>query len=384
MRAEDKRSVFRVGVFLIVALGLLLMTVFILGQERNLFQKSVRLNTHFENVNGLVEGSIVMVSGLNVGQVTKIEFPGERDLSKVPNAKAISKRMVVELLIGRDALKQIRSDSEAVVGTIGLLGDKIVDITLGSPEAQALEDGAWIQPSNAGGIAGVMTQAEAAVAELTAATQQTQAILKSFEEAGGGASLARMIDSVADLGAAINKEDGLFHQLIYSKDGKEQYNMLMNDVHVALSTGTKTLKDLDTLLNKVRSSESLVNELLFGNEGKDTLAKVNALVSDLNKTMGDASGQEGTLLHALLYDQEGAETLNDAQEAVKDLKITMSEMKSIVAAIDEGQGSLGALIKDPSVYEDLKLLLGNAQRNVVLRTLVRYAVARGEAKPKAN
>jgi phospholipid/cholesterol/gamma-HCH transport system substrate-binding protein len=42
--------------------------------------------------------------------------------------------------------------------------------------------------------------------------------------------------------------------------------------------------------------------------------------------------------------------------------------------IRAGRGTLGALLVDPSLYEDIKTLVGNVQRNEVLRALVRYAI----------
>jgi phospholipid/cholesterol/gamma-HCH transport system substrate-binding protein len=56
-------------------------------------------------------------------------------------------------------------------------------------------------------------------------------------------------------------------------------------------------------------------------------------------------------------------------------------MKQIVADVKAGKGTLGALLVDPSVYEDLKLVLGNVERNKALRALVRYSIRRDGAQP---
>jgi hypothetical protein len=47
----------------------------------------------------------------------------------------------------------------------------------------------------------------------------------------------------------------------------------------------------------------------------------------------------------------------------------------------QGKGTLGALLVDPSVYEDLKMLLGNVQRNQALRALVRYSIQKDDGAP---
>jgi phospholipid/cholesterol/gamma-HCH transport system substrate-binding protein len=42
--------------------------------------------------------------------------------------------------------------------------------------------------------------------------------------------------------------------------------------------------------------------------------------------------------------------------------------------MDEGEGAIGLLLNDPTVFEDLKVLLGGAQRSTLLRSMIRMAV----------
>jgi phospholipid/cholesterol/gamma-HCH transport system substrate-binding protein len=56
-------------------------------------------------------------------------------------------------------------------------------------------------------------------------------------------------------------------------------------------------------------------------------------------------------------------------------------LKNIVADMKSGKGTLGALLVDPSVYEDLKVVLGNVERNKALRALVRYSIRRDGSQP---
>jgi phospholipid/cholesterol/gamma-HCH transport system substrate-binding protein len=55
-----------------------------------------------------------------------------------------------------------------------------------------------------------------------------------------------------------------------------------------------------------------------------------------------------------------------------------------VAGLRQGKGTLGALLVDPTVYEDIKGVVGNMERNEVLRALVRYSIKADEEKPKAR
>jgi phospholipid/cholesterol/gamma-HCH transport system substrate-binding protein len=51
--------------------------------------------------------------------------------------------------------------------------------------------------------------------------------------------------------------------------------------------------------------------------------------------------------------------------------------------VREGKGTIGALLVDPTVYEDIKAAIGNVSRNEVLRAFVRYSIKADEQKKGA-
>ena len=59
-------------------------------------------------------------------------------------------------------------------------------------------------------------------------------------------------------------------------------------------------------------------------------------------------------------------------------------LRDIVRGVKQGKGTVGALLVDPSIYEDLKRVLGNVERNSVLRALVRYSIRRDEQAPEVK
>ena len=68
-------------------------------------------------------------------------------------------------------------------------------------------------------------------------------------------------------------------------------------------------------------------------------------------------------------------------EALANVTAMTGDLRVIVAGLRQGKGTVGALLVDPSVYEDMKLVLGNVERNDVLRALVRYSIKQDEKKP---
>jgi phospholipid/cholesterol/gamma-HCH transport system substrate-binding protein len=60
------------------------------------------------------------------------------------------------------------------------------------------------------------------------------------------------------------------------------------------------------------------------------------------------------------------------------------DLREIVSNVKAGRGTIGGLLVDPSVYEDVKALVGNLERNQVLRALVRYSIKQNEERPHAD
>jgi phospholipid/cholesterol/gamma-HCH transport system substrate-binding protein len=73
-----------------------------------------------------------------------------------------------------------------------------------------------------------------------------------------------------------------------------------------------------------------------------------------------------------------------SQELMGNLNAMSRDLRQIVANVKAGKGTVGALLVDPSVYEDIKLVLGNVDRNKALRALVRYSIKQDERTPKVQ
>ncbi|MCC6897407.1 MAG: MCE family protein, partial [Polyangiaceae bacterium] len=73
-----------------------------------------------------------------------------------------------------------------------------------------------------------------------------------------------------------------------------------------------------------------------------------------------------------------------SQELMGNLNAMTRDMRQIVAGVRAGKGTVGALLVDPSVYEDLKMVLGNVERNKAVRALVRYSIKQDETRPKVE
>ena len=134
-----KRSTFltwdqlKVGAMIAVALGIMVVAIVKLGEQANLFASHYQLVTFVPSTAGLREGGSVTIAGQLAGSVKSIEFLPV-DLDTIRNLK-----IVVEIDQADSA--QVRRDSRATLRTLGLIGDKVFDISPGTPRYPTLKRG---------------------------------------------------------------------------------------------------------------------------------------------------------------------------------------------------------------------------------------------------
>src|SRR5438270_4792528 len=140
----------RVGLVILAALGILTLAVYKLGQAANLFSKRYELVAYLKEANGLREGGTVTLAGQLVGSVKAIEF--------LPVNANTTRNLKIIVAINQALQQQIPSDSKAQIRTMGLLGDKIFDISPGTPRYSVLRNGDTITVSPALDYEQVLTQ----------------------------------------------------------------------------------------------------------------------------------------------------------------------------------------------------------------------------------
>ena len=120
----------RVGIFVLVALAAFLGMIYALGAKSRLFEAKYTIHADFSEVGGLAEGATVRLAGVQIGRVSGVELPNQ------PGGK-----VRVDLSIARRFSDRVRKDSVARIETQGLLGDKIIEITVGTAGAPPIGPG---------------------------------------------------------------------------------------------------------------------------------------------------------------------------------------------------------------------------------------------------
>ncbi len=303
---REGRLAFVVGLFALGGLAAFALAVLTLTSQRGFWTPRYRLVTHFENVQGLVEGAPVRLAGKDVGNIERVSF-----------APLATHRppVRVDLLIDSSVQERIRSDSVATIGTVGLLGDKYVEIGMGTLEGTVLADGAELPATTPLAIGDVMQKGTVALDHVARLAGNVNEVVEELGEQIETAQIARSAQALADIAREVQEGSGLLHSLIYDpyRGGSVE------------SIG-RSLAMLESILDEVTHGQGV--------------------------------------LHSLIYEPPSE------QDVVMEAIEAGARLNTILARIERGEGTLGLLLSDSTLYEDLKLLVSGAQRSLLVRSLI--------------
>ncbi len=158
----------KVGGLIVGALIVLGVAIYKLGQAANLFSKRYELVTYLPNAAGLRQGGAVFVAGQFAGTIKSIDF--------LPVSNDTVHHLKLLLGIDENLQPQIRGDSKAKVRTQGLLGDKVIDISIGTPRYTPLKPGDTVAVAQSLDYEAILTQAAGAVNDMVDLTHDMRKI----------------------------------------------------------------------------------------------------------------------------------------------------------------------------------------------------------------
>lgn len=234
--------------------------------------------------------------------------------------------VLVVLEVNESVRDRIRADSVATIGTIGLLGDSYVEVSFGSAAARVLAEGDAIETRDPANVTALMAEGRSALASIHELSGSLNEVVKTFAKNDGAERTLKALGAVSDIMIATREGSGLIHSLIF-----EPYD----------GTGVEHLSG--------------------------SLAGVEEIVREIRS--GDG------LVHRLIYEPF------DDHRVLEDLSATTASLQRILDKIEKGEGTLGLLVNDPTVFEDLQIVLGGARRSRLLRSMIRMSVDENAKTP---
>jgi phospholipid/cholesterol/gamma-HCH transport system substrate-binding protein len=327
-----KWSQLRVGITVIFASIVLILLLFLMSNTGGVFTRRITLYSYFDNAQGLRQGAPVRLSGVDIGNVTKIIITHQKDKQLTP----VEVTMKVTTKYGFD----LRRDSTVALETAGVLGETYLDIDSSQAIGAPAENGDALPTQVHPDFNEVVRSSESTLQQINALLRRADRIL-AFAESGKG-SLGKLIydptlydrlsKTVSDFQQVVDevaKGQGSLGQLINSNDAYNKFvgtldkvNAVIDDIQAGKGTAGKFLKD-----------PSLYNN------ANDTVANLKQVSADLQAGKGTAG--------RLLKDEELADKINT----------TMTKLAAITSDLEAGRGSAGKFLKDDSFYNNTNQLV---------------------------
>ncbi len=312
----------RVGIVVAIALTVAMATTMYITREGGLpfLGGQYTVYSYLRDVNGLKAGSPIHLSGVEVGSVKKVEFAG-------PDAPAPVK---VTMTVRTDAQGRITDHSMVTIGSLGVLGEKMLDVDPGEPGGVVIEDGENI-PGEAEGdpIKGIILDASSTmkdIRDLAAEIQDGQgtlgAILKRDEL---HYQLLAFVTKADDVFTSLDRQDGTFGKLIHDPQVYDNLNQLV--------------VSMKELVARIDSGEGAIGRLVHDRELGRQISKTT---ENLARATDRLERGEGTL-GALLRERELYDTLDSLS----------TNLDSITSRLERGEGTAGQLLHDRELYENL-------------------------------
>ncbi len=121
MRAQDKSNLVKVGMF-VTALSIVMMILIVaIGKESSLFSPKSVIRARVLNAENLKTGAVVELKGLRIGTVEDIRIISQEEVE-------------IFLSITSENLTWIKTDSMVAIQNAGLVGDKYIEIKIGTDQ----------------------------------------------------------------------------------------------------------------------------------------------------------------------------------------------------------------------------------------------------------
>lgn len=371
------KSATRVGAVILAAIFVLAAGILIIGQKNNLFSSKEHYYIKLPTASGLKAGNPVHLDGVDVGTIEKIILPRKADAHDIRVEVKIDHRYAERVRAPENGvLPRTRPGvnppppSQARIKTLGLLGDKYIEINSGDDAYPVIPEGGRIPAAAPTNVDALLASGEDVMDNVVTISSSLSKILTRLERGEGllgeltsadsesgrriRESLIRTSESADRIAASIEHGQGIVPRLL-------QDRALANRLDTSLAR-------LDGLLAKADSGPGLLPGLLNDPSSKDkfdtTLANLQGVSADLKRVSAELETKNGALPR-LIRDEEYGKKITD------DLAATVARLHSVAEKLDHGSGSAAMLVNDPRIYEAINDIIVGVHESRMLRWLIR-------------
>ncbi len=331
--AQERSIEVKVGALILVSLAIL--GAFILVMSGLSFEKTYTVYVDFDNPGGLQGGAAVRIAGVKVGTVKALEFRG----GKVDPTSGRHVLVRAQVAIEQRVHDAIHDNADFYVTTQGVLGEQFLAIDPGTAEHPALADGAVVKGIDPPRI-------DLFLAKAYELLDTTVTGIKNNRE-----TIASIATNTAGLLKGLN---------VLVTDNKDRIDRIVSNVE-ELTVEARTLThdarvnyvDNPKLTHTVDNVEALTTKIR--DDATPMLKDAREALANLNRvsgTVGDPAQQERI-----------KKTLTDLAQLAERANSTIADAQVIVSHIKKGEGTVGGLVMDEEIYDDVQEMVRDLKHN---------------------
>ncbi len=330
----------KLGIFIFVGSVLLVIGIFMLGNKDQLFVSTFTVRAYFQNTEGLRNGASVRFGGIDVGAVKQIKIMADT-----------SGRVEVSMRIKEEVRRFIKKDSRASIETEGLVGNKVVIISMGSDNAEPISDNGVILSKEPLSFADVIEETQGILSYTKEMTKNLADIVGKVNQGQG--TIGKILNDEELYNAATNITKSADRNLTAITDDMRKVIALFDDLGKGVETIVKNTNNvvagIDTLLQGVSEGKGVLGSLLTdqGTEGKSINKILDNLVQISEDTKTSASRlaeNMEALKHNWLFKSYFEERgYWDKQEFEKQIDAKLIELNEKIYILDKKISELKAL-----------------------------------------
>lgn len=284
----------KLGFFVSTGMALLILLLYFIGKNRNLFGSNFVLKARFENVQGLKDGNNVRYAGIDVGSVSKIKFINDTVVEVFMNIENKMKKI-------------IRKNALVSIGTDGLVGNKVVNISSIRKQSPLVQENDVL---------------------ITRKPIDTDDMLRTLFKTNN--DIAIIAENLKQTIMQINESTALWnflkddfvpkklHSFVFNLDvASKKTNLILDDAKIAIdkiTNGSGTISTLlyDTVLsNDLRNIVKNINNA--GSQADELARKINILTNKIDADINQGYGP----IHALLKDSTIVHSINRSMNNIE-------------------------------------------------------------------
>jgi phospholipid/cholesterol/gamma-HCH transport system substrate-binding protein len=276
MNTKDKTE-FKVGLYLIAFMVIVVSSVVYIGIKKDLFAKKVNFFVTSNTGEKIERGIPVKLSGFKIGQVTELY------LDNIDYVK-------IEIEVLEKYYKWFKQDSKVILEQEGIIGNTYLKLIPGSERSPVLEPGSVLRLNKIGGLNEILDKAQPVMDDLKNIVSNIKRLSEQFAEKDG--SLQKTIRNLEEITSKMNSKDGLIYYLSQDKRPVERIYAILARTETILRETEGIFTDIDSLVknadSRVESLSSVRDEaaaVLY--EGKEFIRELRSMGRELTPAVSD-------------------------------------------------------------------------------------------------